>query len=106
MFVLSTGTFAYNDNENHASPFGRQKVISMSSTMFPKPKELTKRPLFTGTLILTFTGLLSRLIGFFYRIYLSRLFGEENMGIYQLVSPVIAMSFSLTAGSYQTAVSN
>lgn len=77
----------------------------MNSPLIPKLKELIRRPLITGTLILTLTGLLSRLIGFFYRIYLSRLFGEENMGIYQLVSPVIALSFSLTAGSYQTAVS-
>jgi len=70
-----------------------------------KLKELSKRPLITGTLILTLTGLVSRLIGFFYRIYLSRLFGEENMGIYQLISPVVSLSFSLCAAGYQTAVS-
>ena len=64
-----------------------------------------KHPLVSGTLILTVTGLISRLIGFFYRIYLSRLFGEEGMGIYQLISPVIALSFSLCAAGYQTAVS-
>lgn len=70
-----------------------------------KLKTLLCRPLVTGTLILTVTGLLSRLIGFFYRIYLSRLFGEENMGIYQLISPVVSLSFSLTAAGFQTAVS-
>lgn len=64
-----------------------------------------KHPLITGTLILTLTGLISRIIGFFYRIYLSRLFGEEGMGIYQLLSPVLALSFSLTAAAYQTAIS-
>lgn len=58
-----------------------------------------------GTIILTVTGLVSRIIGFFYRIYLSRLFGEEGMGIYQLLSPVLALSFSLTAAGYQTAIS-
>ena len=58
-----------------------------------------------GTIILTITGLISRIIGFFYRIYLSRLFGEEGMGIYQLISPVLALSFSLTAAGYQTAIS-
>lgn len=45
------------------------------------------------------------MIGFFYRIYLSRLFGEEGMGIYQLISPVLSLSFSLTAAGYQTAIS-
>lgn len=58
-----------------------------------------------GTAILTITGLITRIIGFFYRIYLSRLFGEEGMGIYQLLSPVLALSFSMTAAGFQTAIS-
>lgn len=68
-------------------------------------KKLQRHPLITGTIVLTITGLISRIIGFFYRIYLSRLFGEEGMGIYQLLSPVLALSFSLTAAGYQTAIS-
>lgn len=64
-----------------------------------------QHPLITGTLVLTLTGLISRIIGFFYRIYLSRLFGEEGMGIYQLLNPILALSFSLTAAAYQTAIS-
>lgn len=70
-----------------------------------KKRKGRKHPLVIGTLILTVTGLISRVIGFFYRIYLSRLFGEEGMGIYQLLSPVLALSFSLTAAGYQTAIS-
>lgn len=62
-------------------------------------------PLITGTIILTLTGLVSRIIGFFYRIFLSHLFGEEGMGIYQLIAPVLALSFSFTAAGLQTAVS-
>lgn len=64
-----------------------------------------RHPLIMGTFILTATGIVSRLIGFFYRIYLSRLFGEEGMGIYQLLSPVLSLSFSFTAAGYQTAIS-
>ena len=86
-----------------AAFFG-SKDLGMNN-LLRKLRELTRRPLITGTLILTATGLVSRLIGFFYRIYLSRLFGEEKMGIYQLISPVIALSFSLTAAGLQTAVS-
>lgn len=59
----------------------------------------------TGTVILTLTGLLSRFIGFFYRIFLSNVFGAEGMGIYQLISPVLALSFSLTVSGIQTAIS-
>lgn len=68
-------------------------------------KAKTSHPLIVGTVILTLTGLVSRIIGFFYRIYLSRLFGEEGMGLYQLLSPVLSLSFSLTAAGYQTAIS-
>lgn len=62
-------------------------------------------PLITGTIILTLTGFVSRFIGFFYRIFLSRLFGAEGMGLYQLISPVLALSFSLTVAGMQTAIS-
>lgn len=68
-------------------------------------KKSNRHPLIVGTLILTATGFLSRIIGFFYRIYLARLFGEEGMGIYQLLNPVLSLSFSLTAAGYQTAIS-
>ena len=64
-----------------------------------------KNPLLIGTVILTVTGLLSRFIGFFYRIFLSKVFGAEGMGIYQLISPVLALSFSLTVSGIQTAIS-
>ncbi|MBP3602777.1 MAG: polysaccharide biosynthesis protein [Lachnospiraceae bacterium] len=68
-------------------------------------KSLRKNPLIIGTVILTATGFISRFIGFFYRIFLSRLFGAEGMGIYQLTSPVLALSFSLTVAGIQTAIS-
>lgn len=64
-----------------------------------------RNPLITGTVVLTLTGLLSRFIGFFYRIFLSNAFGAEGMGIYQLIAPVLALSFALTASGIQTAIS-
>ena len=68
-------------------------------------QNITKHPLIAGSFLLTLAGFISRLVGFFYRIYLSQLFGEEGMGVYQLLSPVIALSFSLTAACFQTAIS-
>ncbi len=41
-----------------------------------------------GTLILTIAGLLSRFLGFFYKIFLAQALGAEGMGIYQLIFPV------------------
>lgn len=68
-------------------------------------KQAKRHPLIVGTMVLTITGFISRIIGFYYRIYLTKLFGEEGMGIYQLLSPVLSLSFSLTAAGYQTAIS-
>ena len=64
-----------------------------------------KKTLITGTLLLTAAGVLTRIIGFFYRIFLSRLIGAEGLGIYQLVSPVTALGFALTAAGIQTSIS-
>lgn len=64
-----------------------------------------RNPLVIGTLILTLTGFASRFIGFFYRIFLSRVFGAEGMGLYQLTAPVLALTFSLTVSGMQTAIS-
>lgn len=61
--------------------------------------------LIKGTVILTAAGFISRFLGFFYRIYLSRQFTEENIGIYQLLTPLTALVFAITAAGLQTAIS-
>ena len=68
-------------------------------------KQLSRHPILTGTLILSLTSIASRIIGFFYRVYLSRIFGAENMGVIQLTGPVSAMAFALTGAGMQTAIS-
>ena len=66
---------------------------------------LKKNPFLQGTILLTAAGVITRIIGFFYRIFLSRVMGEEGMGIYQLLSPVMAITFSLSCSGIQTAIS-
>ena len=58
-----------------------------------------------GTLLLTATGLVNQLLGFFYRILLSRLIGSEVMGLYQLIMPVYSVLLSVTAVGLTAAVS-
>lgn len=70
-----------------------------------KKSSFLHHPLVTGTLLLTLAGLLSRIIGFFYRIFLSHTIGAEGLGIYQLIFPIYALTFSLTAAGVQTAIS-
>ena len=64
------------------------------------------RTLIKGTFILTITGLITRLIGFIYKIYLSNLLGARMLGIYQLVFPVYAICFTIFGAGIQTAVSS
>src|SRR5690554_5655211 len=52
-----------------------------------------------GTLVLVVAGLIVRVFGFAYRIYLSNLIGSEGMGLFQLISPVYSLVIlTLTAG--------
>ncbi|WP_347559842.1 oligosaccharide flippase family protein [Clostridium sp. AM58-1XD] len=64
-----------------------------------------KRAFLAGTLLLTSTGFLCRILGFFYRIFLSRTIGAEGLGLYNMVHPVFGICFALCAGSIQTAIS-
>ncbi len=63
------------------------------------------RPILQGALILTLTGIASRIIGFFYRIFLSHTIGAEGMGIYQMIFPIYTLCFTLCAAGLQTALS-
>lgn len=68
-------------------------------------KNSIKSSFITGTLLLTVAGVLTRIIGFFYRIFLSRTIGAEGLGIYQLLSPVMSLGFAVTAAGIQTSIS-
>ena len=64
-----------------------------------------RKTILQGTLILTAVGFLCRFMGFFYRIFLSHTFGEENVGLYQLTFPVFALCISFTSAGLETAIS-
>lgn len=67
--------------------------------------KLSRYPLLTGTILLTLAGFASRIIGFFYRIFLSRTIGAEGVGIYQLVFPIYGLCFSLVVSGMQSGIS-
>lgn len=64
-----------------------------------------RHPVLWGTIILTFSGIASRCMGFFYRIFLSHTIGAEGIGIYQLIFPVYTFCFALCVFGIQTAIS-
>lgn len=52
-----------------------------------------------GAVILMAAGLIVRLLGFFFRIFLSNLIGAEGMGLFQLIMPLYTLIIlTLTAG--------
>ena len=59
-----------------------------------KFRSFSSRNLFRGAAVLTAAGLITRIMGFFFRIFLSHAFGEENVGLYQLIFPVYALCLS------------
>lgn len=73
----------------------------------PVSKRLSPRKMafITGTLLLTSTGFICKILGFFYRIFMSRTIGAEGLGIYNMVHPIFSICFAVCAGSIQTALS-
>ena len=59
-----------------------------------------------GAVFLTALSAISQVLGFFYRVVLSRLVGAEVMGLYQLVMPAYSVILSLTAVGVTSACSN
>ena len=57
---------------------------------------MSKKNFFRGTFILTCTGLASRVIGFFYRIFLSHTIGAHGLGLYQLIMPLQNLVLALS----------
>ena len=59
-----------------------------------------------GAVLLTLLALISDLLGFVYRVALSRLAGAQVMGLYQLVMPMYSVLLSMTAIGLTAGVNN
>lgn len=58
-----------------------------------------------GTLILTIAGFATRILGFFYRIFLADRLGASLLGTYQLIFPIYGIAFTIYGAGLQTAIS-
>ena len=58
-----------------------------------------------GTFILTISGILSKLIGFYYRIFLSDTIGANGVGIYQMILPIIGLFAAISCAGVEIAMS-
>ena len=58
-----------------------------------------------GTFILTLTGIITRCLGFFFKVYLSRIIGAQGIGLYQLIMPLNAVGYAIAISGFEVAVS-
>ena len=65
---------------------------------------IKQQRLVTGALLLTAAGFAGRLIGFFYKIFLSHAIGAQGLGIYQMIFPLFSLAYALCVSGIQTAL--
>ena len=58
-----------------------------------------------GTLILTCAGIITRLLGFYYRIFLTNTIGAEGLGLYQMVFPLTSICLAICSSGISIAIS-
>ena len=65
---------------------------------------MSKKTIIKGTLILTIAGIATKLLGFYNRIFLTRLIGVIELGTYQLIFPIYVLAFSFCAQGIATTI--
>jgi stage V sporulation protein B len=63
-----------------------------------------KNIIFSGTITLIIAGLLTRVLGFYYRIFLSSNIGAEGIGLYQMILPIYILCMSISSSGIQLAI--
>ena len=58
-----------------------------------------------AAIILAAAGLISRILGFAFRIYMSNAIGAEGMGLFQLILPLYSLAWSISCAGITTTVS-
>lgn len=66
---------------------------------------MQRKTIIKSAAILTFASLMTRVIGFFYRIFMSNILGSEGIGLYQLILPVYTLCWSITSSGFTTTIS-
>ena len=65
---------------------------------------MSKQTVIKGTLILTITGILTKCLGFYNRIFLTRLIGVKELGTYQLIFPLYILGISFCCQGIATTI--
>lgn len=63
---------------------------------------MSKNTIIKGTFILTIAGIITKILGFYNRIFLTRLIGVKELGIYQLIFPIYLLTYSFCSQGIAT----
>ncbi|WP_250229589.1 putative polysaccharide biosynthesis protein [Anaeropeptidivorans aminofermentans] len=66
---------------------------------------MAKKGIIKSAAILTASGIINRILGFVYRIYMSNVIGAEGMGLYQLIMPIYSLAWSISCSGFTTTLS-
>lgn len=66
---------------------------------------MSRKTIIAGTLILTAANLITKCMGFLYRVFMSNAIGAEGMGLYQLILPIYSLAWSITSAGFTTTIS-
>lgn len=66
---------------------------------------MARRSLKYNAAVLSVTGFLVKLIGFFYRIFIANSIGTEGLGLYQLIVPIYSLLVLVLSAGISVAVS-
>lgn len=67
--------------------------------------KILKNPIIQGTLILSLAGIFTRIIGFYYRIFLSNTIGAKGLGLYHMIFPIFSLFYAICVSGVQIATS-
>lgn len=66
---------------------------------------MSKQSFLYGTLVLIGAGFITKILGFIYRIALSRIIGDEGMGLFQMAFPILIFAIVVTTAGLPVAIS-
>lgn len=65
---------------------------------------MSTKKIIKGTVIFALSGILCRIMGFIFRIYISRIMPASQIGLYQMVMPICVLGQAIAVGGLSTAV--
>ncbi len=101
------------DSGNHLALFKSQVVELLQAKMHfllakflrARQKGDSMKSLFKTVALITFFSILTRIAGFFFRIYLSRVIGAESLGMYQVASSIFMVLLTVVSSGIPLIIS-